>query len=160
MSPTAPVIGRLNFEQIRQILPQRFPLILVDRVTELEPGARIVAIKNVTGNELHFLGHFPQMAVMPGVLIIEAAAQAVILMCLAGQPGEPQVHDSPPRFLANANVSFRVPVTPGDQMVIEAALARQMGHLVIAKVKIFVAGTLVAAGELTLSTRSEAPAQC
>jgi 3-hydroxyacyl-[acyl-carrier-protein] dehydratase len=137
---------RLDFEEVRRILPHRFPLILVDRVTELEPGSRIVAVKNVSGNELHFLGHFPQLAVMPGVLIIEAAAQAVTIMCLVGEE-----IDQSPRYLANANVSFRVPVTPGDQMVIEARVLRRMGNLLIAKVKVLVAETLVASGELTLA---------
>jgi 3-hydroxyacyl-[acyl-carrier-protein] dehydratase len=157
MTSAVPEIGRLDFEQVRQMLPQRFPLILIDRVAELEPGLRIVAIKNVTGNELQFLGHFPGRAVMPGVLIIEAAAQAVILMCRAGQP---QTRDSSPGFLANANISFRVPVTPGDQMVIEAGRVRRMGNLLIAKVRVLVTDRLVASGELTLSNRSEAAAAC
>jgi 3-hydroxyacyl-[acyl-carrier-protein] dehydratase len=157
MTSAVSAIRRLDFEQVRRILPQRFPLILIDRVAELEPGVRIVAIKNVAGNELHFLGHFPQIAVMPGVLIIEAAAQAVILLCLAGQPLD---RDSSPGFLANANFSFRVPVTPGDQMVIEAGIVRRMGNLLIAKAKVFVTDWLVASGELTLSNGSEAPTAC
>ena len=159
MTPAASAVRRLGFEEVRQILPQRFPLILVDRVLELEPGVRIVALKNVTGNELQFLGHFPQMAVMPGVLIIEAAAQAVILMHAGEQPGGP-VPDPRPRFLANANISFRVPVTPGDQMVIEAAGVRRVGHLAIARVKIFVGETVVAAGELTVSSPAEERGRC
>jgi 3-hydroxyacyl-[acyl-carrier-protein] dehydratase len=138
-------VSCLDFEQVRQILPHRFPLILIDRVTDLAPGSRIVALKNVSGNELHFLGHFPQLAVMPGVLIIEAAAQAVTIMCLAGESEER------PRYLANANVSFKVPVTPGDQMVIEAKALRRIGNLLIAKMKVFVMDTVVASGELTLA---------
>ena len=152
---------RLDFDQIRRILPHRFPLILIDRVSDLEPGARIVAVKNVTGNEMHFLGHFPQMAVMPGVLIIEAAAQAVTIMCLAEFNCEPRPGEMSPQYLANANVSFRVPVTPGDQMVIEARVLRQMSNLLIAKVKVSVAEVLVASGELTLARKSgEGVEQC
>ena len=151
---------RLDFEQVRRILPHRFPLILIDRVSDLEPGARIVAIKNVTGNEMHFLGHFPQMAVMPGVLIIEAAAQAATIMCLAENSGEPPFDDTSLRYLANANVSFRVPVTPGDQMVIEAKVLRQMGNLLVAKVKILVADVVVASGELTLAQKSGEVGKC
>jgi 3-hydroxyacyl-[acyl-carrier-protein] dehydratase len=156
MSSTAvdTIPRRLDFEQVRRLLPHRFPLILIDRVLDLEAGVRIVALKNVTGNEMHFLGHFPEMAVMPGVLIIESAAQAVAIMCLA-EGGEASL-----RYLANANVSFRVPVTPGDQMVIEARVLRQMGNLLIAKVKVLVAEVLVASGELTLAEKPGEVAEC
>lgn len=162
MSATAvdTVARRLDFEEVRRLLPHRFPLILIDRVSDLEPGARIIAIKNVTGNEMHFLGHFPQLAVMPGVLIIEAAAQAVTIMCLAGNNGEPLSNDTARRYLANANVSFRVPVTPGDQMIIEAKVARRMGNLLVAKVKVSVADVLVASGELTLARKSGEVGKC
>ena len=79
MSTMAAVLERgMDFEQIRETLPQQFPLIMLDRVTHIDPGTRSVALKNVTGNEFHFMGHFPRLAIMPGVLIIEAAAQAVL----------------------------------------------------------------------------------
>jgi 3-hydroxyacyl-[acyl-carrier-protein] dehydratase len=146
---------RLDFDQVRRILPQKFPLILIDRVTELEPGSRIVALKNVTGNELHFLGHFPEFAVMPGVLIIEAAAQAVIILCSAEENTESlPSRSASPHYLANANMSFRVPVTPGDQMLIEAKVHRRVGNLLVAKIKVAVTGTQVADGELTLVKKS------
>jgi 3-hydroxyacyl-[acyl-carrier-protein] dehydratase len=143
----------LDFEQVRRILPHRFPLILIDRVIELDPGSRIVALKNVTGNEMHFLGHFAEFAIMPGVLIIEAAAQAVTLLSNlpAGEPpaqGTTSLH-----YLANANMSFRAPVTPGDQMILQAAVHRRLGNLLVAKVKIFVSNKLVADGELTVGRK-------
>jgi 3-hydroxyacyl-[acyl-carrier-protein] dehydratase len=153
MSAAAAAVQRLDFEQVRRILPQQFPLIMVDRVIELEPQSRILALKNVTGNEPHFVGHFPEHAVMPGVLIIEAAAQAVILMCAAGM----DLHDRQPRhYLANANISFRSAVTPGDQMVIEAKAHRRMGTLLIAKIKVTVGTTVAADGELTVAEKPRA----
>jgi len=142
-----PEIRRLDFEAVRRILPQRFPLILVDRVTELEPGSRIVAVKNVTANEMHFLGHFPDQAVMPGVLIIEAAAQAVAIMCRTETSEEAR------GYLANATMSFRQVVTPGDQMLIEASVYRRVASLLIAKVKVRVAGAVVADGEITVAQK-------
>jgi 3-hydroxyacyl-[acyl-carrier-protein] dehydratase len=148
MSAAAPSdIRQLDFEAVRRILPHRFPLILVDRVTELEPGSRIVAVKNVTANELHFLGHFPDQAVMPGVLIIEAAAQAVAIMCRTGTSEEAR------GYLAHTTMSFRQVVTPGDQMLIEASVYRRVGKLLIAKVKVRVAGAVVADGELTVAQK-------
>lgn len=143
----------MDFEQIREILPQQFPLIMLDRVTYVEPGSRIVALKNVTGNEFHFLGHFPRLAIMPGVLIIEAAAQAAGILWAACQNAEPS--PSCRHYLASANMSFHAPVTPGDQMVIEATVHRRFGVFLIARVKVSVAGLIVARGELTLARTTE-----
>ena len=112
-----------------------------------EPGTRIVAVKNVTATEPHFAGHFPGQAVMPGVLIIEAAAQAVAIMCRTGTSGEARA------YLANTTMSFRQVVTPGDQMLIEARVFRRMANLLIAKVKVRVAGVVVADGEITVAQK-------
>lgn len=149
IAAVAPAVLELDFEQIRQILPQQFPLIMVDRVSHLEPGSRIVALKNVTGNEFHFLGHFPRLAVMPGVLIIEAAAQTVGILWAVG--AEAPRSGSSRHYLASANMSFHVPVTPGDQMVIEARVLRRFAAFFIAQVKVSVDDAVVARGELTLA---------
>jgi beta-hydroxyacyl-ACP dehydratase FabZ len=101
---------------IQQILPHRYPILLVDRVLAIEPGKRIVAIKNVTVNEEFFLGHFPGHPVMPGVLILEALAQAGGILLL---------HDMPDRaqkllyFTGIERARFRRPVVPGDQLRLE-----------------------------------------
>ena len=101
---------------IQEILPHRYPLLLVDRVLELEPGKRIVAVKNVTINEEYFLGHFPGHPVMPGVLLLEALAQAGAILLL---------HDMPDRhtklfyFTGVEKARFRRPVVPGDQVRLE-----------------------------------------
>lgn len=110
-------------EQIAAILPHRYPFLLVDRVVELVPGQSIVAIKNVTFNEPFFQGHFPGHPVMPGVLIVEALAQASGL--LIGLPGTHAKKDDRIFYLAKVdNARFLKPVVPGDQLHLEVQLKR------------------------------------
>jgi len=110
-----------DIEWILSVLPHRYPILLVDRVLEMEPGKRIVAVKNVTINEPVFLGHFPGRPVMPGVLLIEGMAQAGGLLLL---------HDVPDRqsklllFAAIEEAKFRRPVVPGDQIRYEIEVLR------------------------------------
>eukprot|EP01040_Poterioochromonas_malhamensis_P009470 gene9470-10284_t len=111
----------LNIEQIANILPHRYPFLLVDRVVEFEPGKRAVGIKSITMNEPQFTGHFPNRPIMPGVLMIEAMAQLGGLICLS----PPINNDGPGRlfFFAGINgVRWKSPVTPGDQLVMEMTL--------------------------------------
>ncbi len=111
----------LNIEQIANILPHRYPFLLVDRVVEFEPGKRAVGIKSITMNEPQFIGHFPNRPIMPGVLMIEAMAQLGGLICLS----PPINNDGPGRlfFFAGINgVRWKSPVTPGDQLVMEMTL--------------------------------------
>ena len=110
----------LDFQAIQRILPHRFPMLLVDRIVELEPE-RIVGIKNVTGNEPFFAGHFPDFAVMPGVLIVEAMAQVAGVLVLKDLPDQQKVV-----FLASIEqAKFRRPVVPGDQLRIEMKVAKR-----------------------------------
>lgn len=104
----------LNIQKIIKMLPHRYPFLLIDRVVELVPGERIVALKNVTYNEFFFAGHFPERPIMPGVLIIEGMAQAGGVLALASQAGE--LHGKPLYFMALDKVRFRGPVGPGDQL--------------------------------------------
>jgi len=111
----------LDIEKILKILPHRYPFLLVDRVLELEKGKSIVAIKNVTYNEHFFQGHFPQKKVMPGVLILEAVAQAggILLQQSIPNPQKTLV------FLSTINnAKFRRPVVPGDQLRLEVEIIR------------------------------------
>jgi 3-hydroxyacyl-[acyl-carrier-protein] dehydratase len=101
---------------IQEILPHRFPLLLVDRVLELDPGKRIVAIKNVTINEEYFIGHFPGHPVMPGVLLLEALAQAGGILLLHDMPDR---HTKLLYFTGVEKARFRRPVVPGDQVRLE-----------------------------------------
>ena len=107
----------LNLEEIKKILPHRYPFLLLDRVLELEEGKSCKALKNVTGNEQFFQGHFPGNPVMPGVLIIEAMAQAVGVTAFASQ-----ANDKGDRLVLFAGIEkarFKTPVVPGDQLIIE-----------------------------------------
>ncbi|MCC7174197.1 MAG: 3-hydroxyacyl-ACP dehydratase FabZ [Bryobacterales bacterium] len=111
----------LDIEEIRTILPHRYPMLLVDRILELEPE-RIVGIKNVTVNEPFFQGHFPDFPVMPGVLIIEAMAQVAGVLVLKGIPDRA----SKLVLLAGVdNAKFRRPVLPGDQLRIEMKVIKK-----------------------------------
>jgi 3-hydroxyacyl-[acyl-carrier-protein] dehydratase len=111
----------LNSNQIRNYLPHRYPFLLLDKVTAYDPGVSITAVKNVTVNEPFFLGHFPQKPLMPGVLIIEAMAQAAaILGVMSGAESRKDELDNVLYYLVGIdNARFRRIVQPGDQLVIE-----------------------------------------
>lgn len=129
----------LDIVEIQKYLPQRFPFLMIDRVLEMERLKRIVAIKNVTINEAHFAGHFPGKPVMPGVLILEAMAQAGGLLLLQEIPDR----DSKLMYLASMDeVKFRRPVVPGDQLRIEADVLTWKGDLCKIRAKAFVDGNL------------------
>jgi len=112
----------LNILEIMEILPHRYPMLLVDRVLELEPGKRIVCIKNVTANEQFFLGHFPGAPVMPGVLIVEAMAQCGAVLVLRDIPDRLEK-----LFLFGGvdKARFRRPVVPGDQLRMEVEIVQR-----------------------------------
>ena len=106
----------LDITEIQAILPHRYPFLLIDRVVEIERKKRIVAIKNVTANEPHFIGHFPGYPIMPGVLIVEAIAQAGGALLLTEIPDRDQKLMV---FTGIERAKFRKPVTPGDQLRVE-----------------------------------------
>jgi 3-hydroxyacyl-[acyl-carrier-protein] dehydratase len=112
-----------NIQEIMGFLPHRYPFILIDRILELIPGEEIVALKNVTINEPFFQGHFPNFPVMPGVLIIEAMAQAGGVLYLDSLPKEKR--GSVVYFMGMDKVKFRKPVIPGDQIIFEVKLLKQ-----------------------------------
>lgn len=139
--------------QIQEILPQRFPFLLIDRVIELEPGKKVVAVKNVTINEQFFSGHFPGKPVMPGVLIIEAMAQSsIMLFC---EKAKELHHTKYTYYLGSAKVRFRRPVTPGDQLKITVIPRKMISALAIVEAKAEVNGNLVAEGELSFAAKAE-----
>jgi 3-hydroxyacyl-[acyl-carrier-protein] dehydratase len=123
MSETATDLIQLDIHQILKLLPHRYPILLVDRVLELEKGKRIKALKNVTINEDFFNGHFPSRPVMPGVLQIEALAQAAALLSFVSNDIE-QDGKSIYYFAGIDGARFKRPVEPGDQLVLEAELER------------------------------------
>lgn len=111
----------IDIEGILDILPHRYPFLLVDRVLELEAG-RILALKNVTFNEPHFTGHFPGVPVMPGVLVVESMAQAGGVMMLHDMPDR---HSKLIYFTGIDNCRFRRPVVPGDQLLLEVKVVKR-----------------------------------
>lgn len=136
----------IEIDQIMKILPHAYPFLLVDRIVEIDPGKRIVGIKNVTYNEPFFPGHFPGRPVMPGVLIVEAMAQAAGVLVFKSLPEEK--YGRPVYFLGIDNVRFRRPVTPGDQLHLELEITKHRQAIWGFKGKALVDGKLVAEAEL------------
>ena len=139
----------LYYEDISKILPHRYPFLLVDRITELEPGKRVVGIKNVSSNEPFFQGHFPGNPIMPGVLIIEAMAQVAGIM--GGLSARDTMEKEPknlPFFMTMDKVKFRKPVIPGDQIIFKIETLRAGAKIWKIGGKAFVKDDLVAEAEL------------
>lgn len=112
-----------DIQKILELMPHRYPILLIDRVLDIEAGEKIVALKNVTFNEPFFQGHFPGMPIMPGVLIVEAMAQAGGVLYLLSIPLEEK--DYIFYFMGMDKVRFRKPVTPGDQLTLEVKIIRK-----------------------------------
>jgi len=131
----------LDINAVMELLPHRYPFLLIDRIIDLEPEKRVIAIKNVTINEPFFQGHFPGHPIMPGVLIVEAMAQAggFMLLNAVGKPGEKVV-----LFMGMDGVRFRKPVTPGDQLRFEVDFMTMKRNICKMAGKAFVEGKLVA----------------
>ncbi len=140
-----------DIHKILKYLPHRYPFLLVDRVLECVPGERLVAIKNVTINEPFFIGHFPLRPVMPGVLIIEAMAQATGLLAF-------RTRGLPPKnvlyYLVGVhNAKFRRPVEPGDQLVMTVRIERMIHGIWCFKVKAEVDGTVAVSAEIRCAAK-------
>jgi 3-hydroxyacyl-[acyl-carrier-protein] dehydratase len=146
----------LSFEEIKALVPQKFPFLMVDRVLELEPGKRAVAIKNITGNEIFFLGHFPNMAVMPGALIIEGMAQASIVLFRKSAEAEGITIDDEKTlfFFGGAKVRFLKPVVPGDQLQFEVTILKSISVGGVVKAEATVDGHKVAYAELSFGAKN------
>jgi 3-hydroxyacyl-[acyl-carrier-protein] dehydratase len=136
----------IDIKEIMAMLPHAYPFLLVDRIVEIEPGKRVVGIKNVTYNEPFFPGHFPGRPIMPGVLIVEAMAQTAGVLIFYSLPEEDRKKTV--FFLGIDNVRFRKPVIPGDQLRMELEITRHRQSIWGFKGKAFVDGNVVAEGDL------------
>ena len=138
-----------TIQQIMEYLPHRYPFLLIDRILEIEPGKRVVGLKNVTINEPYFQGHFPETPIMPGVLIVEAMAQAGGMLAYLSQTAK--TPGSLIFFTGIDKVRFRKPVIPGDQLRLEMDLLKQRSGMVKIAGKAMVEDTLVAEAVLMAS---------
>jgi 3-hydroxyacyl-[acyl-carrier-protein] dehydratase len=137
----------MSFEEMTTHLKQRFPMLMVDRVLEIELGKSIKALKNVTGNEIQFLGHFPGYAIMPGVFIVEAIGQCASIL-FSHSTGQGQ-HQGEVLVLGTiSEMRFFVPVLPGHTMILDVAILKMMPGAALVEGIVTVDGTVVAKGKL------------
>lgn len=135
----------LDIQQIRKIIPHRFPFLMIDKVLEIQPNEKLVALKNVSVNEPYFVGHFPEEKVMPGVLIVEAMAQAgcIYFYYSKNMHGKELIY-----YLAKVTAKFIKPVTPGDQLRIEVTTLKMLPKAGFLKMVGFVGNEIVAEAEI------------
>lgn len=137
----------LNSNQIQEILPHRYPFLLVDKITECEPGQRAVGIKCVSANEMQFLGHFPGKHVMPGVLIIEALAQTGAVALLMEEENRGKI-----AFFGGIKAArFRRQVVPGDVLELRCEITARKGQIGVGRATAYVEGKVAVNAELTFA---------
>jgi len=145
-------LNSLDIYDILKHLPHRYPFLLIDRVVDYEPGKTLVAIKNVTHNEPHFPGHFPNRPIMPGVLILEALAQATGILAFKTADRIPD-DNSLYYFVGIDNARFKQPVEPGDQLRLEVEFVKQMRGIWKFKGQALVDGKVVCSADLMCAER-------
>lgn len=141
----------MNITEIQSLLPHRYPFLLIDRVTDYEEGKYLIGLKNVSVNEPQFTGHFPQLPVFPGVLILEAMAQATGLLAFKtfGVPKENELY----YFASIDEAKFRKPVTPGDQLMIEVEFLKERRGIALFNGVAKVDGDVVCSAQLKCARR-------
>ncbi len=142
----------MYIEEIKSLLPHRYPFLMIDRVLELIPGKTITAIKNITANEPQFLGHFPLEPIMPGVLMIEAMAQAAGILVFRSD--DMQVADGSAYYLAGVDKArFKRPVVPGDQLRIEVEFLKSKRGIYVFDGKCYIEDQLAVSAELMCTVK-------
>jgi len=145
---------RIDFQEIKKLIPQRYPFIMIDRVLEVVPGKHAVAIKNVSGNEAFVQGHFPEKAVMPGALILEAMAQTAIVL-FALHANRPDESKKPLYFFGSAKARFLHPAVPGDQITIRVQNIKTLPTGACVSGEAFVEGKKITEAEMIFSAKYE-----
>jgi 3-hydroxyacyl-[acyl-carrier-protein] dehydratase len=145
----------LNIGAILERLPHRYPMLLIDRVIEIHPGRSIRALKNVTYNEQFFSGHFPLRPLMPGVIVVEALAQAASVLALLS-PGPLRREAASLHFMGLEKARFRKPVMPGDQLLLHAHLESDLNEMMRFKAVALVGADQVATAEILLTAQAPA----
>ena len=138
---------QLNIQQIKEIIPHRYPMLLIDRVEELVDGEKVIAKKNVTINEPFFQGHFPHEPVMPGVLIVEAMAQAGAVALLSLE----QFKGKTAYFGGVKSAKFKKKIVPGDVLTLELEIIKQKGPIGVGSATAYVDGKAAVVAELTFA---------
>lgn len=146
--------AQMDIHEILNHLPHRYPFLLIDRVLSVEPGKNIVALKNVSINEPFFPGHYPHHPVMPGVLIIEAMAQAAAILTFKTQANKPD-EDTVYYFVGIDAARFKRPVSPGDQLIIKVEILRNMRGLWKFSAVAEVDGQIAAQAEIMCTMRDK-----
>ncbi len=136
---------KLDIKEIMDLIPQRYPFLFVDRVEELVVGERIVAIKNVSAGEAIFTGHFPANPILPGVIIVEALAQASGILAAKSIP---VLENGMPYLAGIENFKFRQPVQPGDCLKLESVIKRHLKNFITFSCKAYVNDRVAAEGEI------------
>ncbi|WP_375751084.1 3-hydroxyacyl-ACP dehydratase FabZ [Vibrio sp. HN007] len=141
----------MDITKIKELLPHRYPFLLIDRVTDYEEGKYLIALKNISVNEPQFTGHFPRLPIFPGVMILEAMAQATGLLGFSsfGAPAENELY----LFAGVDNAKFRKPVVPGDQLVLEVELVKERRGIALFNGVAKVDGEVVCTAELKCARR-------
>jgi beta-hydroxyacyl-ACP dehydratase FabZ len=145
---------QLDSEEIKKIIPQRYPFIMIDRVLEIKPGKYAVAIKNISMNEAFIQGHFPEKAVMPGALILEAMAQAAIVL-FAVESKSTQGDKKPLYYFGSVKARFLHPAVPGDQLKIRVENVKSLPNGAYVSGEAFVGDNKTAEADLVFSVKHE-----
>ena len=148
-----PTLSSMDISRVMEYLPHRYPFLMIDRVLSIEPGNKVVALKNVSINEPYFSGHFPHHPVMPGVLIIEALAQAAAVLTFASEDhkaDEKMVY----YFVGIDNARFKKPVVPGDTLRLQVEITRHVRGIWKFAAQAFVGETMAAESEIMCTVRS------
>ena len=145
---------QLDFEEIKKLIPQRLPFIMIDRVLEIEPGKHATAVKNISGNDMVFLGHFPERAIMPGALILEAMAQTAIILFAADKKSGVE-EKKRLYYFGSVKARFLHPAVPGDQMIIRVENVKSLPNSAFVSAEAFVEDRKITEAELVFSVKND-----